>query len=81
MKDLYVYNVTGSGPFPIDMLRYDQAWPKSEGRDSAAIESSFLPRQGARVREITLGSHTTPTEVRWKSFGWTVDKVSRTRQV
>jgi len=33
------YSGTGSGPFPVDMLRYTQSWPKTEG-DARAIEDS-----------------------------------------
>lgn len=38
---LFKATVTGTGPFPIDMLRYDGCYPNSETRDSSAIASSL----------------------------------------
>lgn len=70
------FTVEGGGPFPIDMLRYDQCWPRSEGEDSRAIEQSFPQGRrvtGARYR-VTLVTHASnrPTGARWESFGFKV---------
>ena len=59
---MYTYWVTGKGPFPYDMLRYDQAWPLERVGD--------LPRDGNR--SIKLCSYKRPTVERWLSFWWSV---------
>lgn len=77
-------SVTGSGEFPIDMLRYDGCFPLSEG-DSGLIESSYShsiasPEAGEfppiKIKVILLKpngyKHWTPSYSRWKSFGWEV---------
>lgn len=63
-KNRYVYLVAGSGPFPIDMLRFDGASPY----DTDAVTT--LGRKDKR--EIRLSSYRSPTYDRWRSFGWTV---------
>lgn len=72
IRKLYVFEVEGRGTFPIDMLRYDSCWPKSEGTDSHEVESTFRPRSGGITRKVTLIGLTEPTEARWQSFGWKV---------
>lgn len=61
--------------FPIDMLRYDCCWPKSESKDSVAITVS-LDSRAFRLRHvpqsITLVGLREPTAGRWESFGWKV---------
>lgn len=57
------YEVEGSGPFPHDMLRYDEAWLR---RDE--------PGTGRR-RVGVVGIHP-PTVARWASFGWRVVPVA-----
>lgn len=62
--------VEGSGPFPLDMLRYDKAFPRTEQDANVA--------QGSRIRRsVTLlsSSLSAPTHARWESFGWKVDGV------
>lgn len=69
--------VEGAGPFPVDMLRYDQCFPCTEADDSKAIDLSFRPRgqRGPyRVRLVTI-SRTAPTTGRWDSFGFKVTEV------
>ena len=61
-REFYRYEVQGVGLFPIDMLRYDSAWPA----DSESVEA-----QGRRT--VRLSSYRQPTIDRWSSFGWTVD--------
>lgn len=65
--------------FPIDMLRYDRCRPASKN-DSVIIARSLSVRRskGASAEdfEIQLAANEhknwTPTEGRWKSFGWEV---------
>ena len=70
------FTVLGRGGFPMDMLRYDGCYPKSE-KDTVTMQSDGL-------REVML--HKTlnwghphellkvwvPTVGRWNSFGWAV---------
>ena len=64
------YQVTGKGPFPYDMLRYDRCWP-NRPEDVSAME--FQPeRANYDRRKVTLRSNEEPTVDRWSSFGWVV---------
>ena len=79
------YSVIGSGPFPTDMLRYDESRPAEE-RDSAGIAMTRDSTEFDNMREITLVvSHDNkaeqrrwvPTHDRWRSFGWQVARRHR----
>lgn len=65
---LYTYRVDGYGDFPLDMLRYDRAWPASE-RDSAVAQG--VPGERNR-RIVVINSYQAPTPARWASFNWYV---------
>lgn len=59
-------------PFPLDMLRYDCAWPATEA-DTTLLASQL---GGHRLTEgLTLRMlHTSrPTFARWNAYGWHVD--------
>lgn len=63
-----------SGPwqFPIDMLRYDACWPRSQ---EDATKISLNIRTGENVQSVELAYDTRiskPTPKRWESFGWKV---------
>lgn len=77
----FEYEVRGRGRFPIDMLRYDGAYPTGQ-RDAARIESTY-PRftEDALTEPVTvmLTSTRMPTNGRWASFGWRVLSVVETR--
>jgi len=68
------YTVKGSGFFPYDMLRYDASWP-ARSEDAGALD----PSEHGTTREVTLRSslNRCPTEGRWSSFGWCVQKVTQ----
>ena len=72
------YTVSGTGPFPIDMLRYDRSHPTTE-IGSHLIERTFNGRLGERVY-IVVERNTekawTPTAARWESFGWRVEPIT-----
>jgi hypothetical protein len=69
------FTVKGVGAFPIDMLRYDQAWPEREGYDSVAISRSLdLTNRHPEFVEVRLVTHSKVTPGRWLSFGWQVIK-------
>ena len=68
-REFYLYEVQGSGVLPLDMLRYDSAWPAN----SEAVSSMSPPRGHAEERRtIRLASYRPPTDGRWRSFGWVV---------
>ena len=68
---VYDYIVTGRGEFPIDMLRYDGAWP-ADGDAAAKLGGpSGFPQDQAH-RSVKLRSYREPTLARWSSFGWSV---------
>jgi len=64
----YILTVEGRGEFPLDMLRYEQAYPATE-RDSYRITE-----RGKRQIELAIQTTRffTPTGGRWESFGWKV---------
>lgn len=69
IKAPQLYTVSGRGRFPLDMLRYDSAWPASS-TDSATISATLTVHRGSAA--VQLLSHKSPTADRWTSFGWTV---------
>ena len=73
MSRITSFKVIGKGPFPVDMLRYDQAWPR-DGESAAAILTPVDRAERAAQRELQLCTdrRNGPTFARWASFGWTV---------
>lgn len=69
------FRVTGgTGTFPVDMLRYDCAWPATED-DSYLLAIAIDPATDLDRRvTITLRClHTTKaTPARWEAYGWRV---------
>jgi len=65
---LWKYTVTGRGAFPIDMLRFDQAWPHTT-TDAYNVGSHLIGDINGR-RSVTLLSIQYPTADRWASFDW-----------
>lgn len=61
-----VFEVRGSGNFPLDMLRYDECFPASER------ESANMAATGKRVVALCTGKKFAPNTARWASFGWSV---------
>lgn len=58
---LFVYEVTGRGEVPADMLRYDVAFLRGEVRTTSRGETA-----------ATLTSRVAPTVARWATFGFRV---------
>jgi hypothetical protein len=69
----YRYTVRGYGSFPIDMLRYDCAFPAGESVSHIMTSSRFGSHED--VHDVELIGVRRPTDARWSSFGWTVVKV------
>lgn len=65
---LYQYTVIGHGYFPLDMLRYDSAYPRRQ----IDVDSLTGLNEGRAI--VDLSSHRQPTVERWNSFGWDVKK-------
>ena len=71
---IYYYTVEGTTDFPVDMLRYDAAWPTQECGNTTCyniltpepLEKKLEPRQ------VSLASRKKPTDARWNSFSWRV---------
>lgn len=72
----YEFTVKGRDLFPIDMLRYDCCWPKTETNDSYNIAASY-ERGNRAMREVTLIGLKDPTVGRWHSFGWEVTETQK----
>jgi hypothetical protein len=81
MNKLYTFTVTGQGRFPMDMLRYDCAYPAGSGDGieiAYTLDRSIRLDNDGNVRlpqwhTVQLKSHKEPTPARWASFGWIVD--------
>jgi hypothetical protein len=69
------FDVSGTGRFPADMLRYDRCYPV-DGQSAEAIFTPEYPATRGQPRTLRLyidsGSGRKPTAARWASFGWTV---------
>lgn len=66
-RALYEYVVAGRTQFPVDMLRYDGAWPADQESTSYLLASPGH-------RRIRLHSYREPTPARWESFMWRVEQ-------
>jgi hypothetical protein len=69
------FRVKGAGHFPIDMLRYDAAHPRTSD-DAASVAATPADWPGAReielIRREATKRNCKPTAARWASFGWRV---------
>lgn len=64
--------VVGSLPFPLDMLRYDKAWPASE--QSAERMERTIRCDNDGPMEIVICTRNKLTVGRWESRGWRVQR-------
>lgn len=64
--------VRGRGPFPIDMLRFAEAWPADQ--ESVSRIHNGITRELRGRYEVTLYTARKVTSLhllqRWASFGW-----------
>lgn len=64
------YKVRGAFMFPIDMLRYDNSWPRHESESALIGIVDRGENDGpVTIELVTIGN---PTPARWESFGWHV---------
>lgn len=72
----FAFTVSGESPFPLDMLRYESAYPASS-LDATAITDSLARTEPNKRRAINLlttrDKNWLPTQARWRSFGWRVE--------
>lgn len=64
---IFEYEVTGSTRFPLDMLRYDRAWPATSVDATAAANHRPYEKRTVKLRGLN-----NPAVGRWASFGWRV---------
>lgn len=67
-----LFDVTGKGEFPLDMLRYDTCWPYDP---QSVYWMTATHVEGKRT--ITLMSDYPPNTERWDSFLWKVTNVRK----
>ena len=67
------FTVEGGGQFPLDMLRYDGAYPVSSS-DVSAMTDRGRRRVSLATAHPTKGNNGL-TPKRWQSFGWVVVSV------
>lgn len=76
------FTVTGTGHFPIDMLRYDgpccpassEDWDKATAdRDTIFAEDWYKKPRTVHMRRYGCNKGHGPTVARWASFGWRVE--------
>lgn len=76
--EIKTFIVEGAVQFPLDMLRYDCAWPATP-EDADLINRSLSEggtRERIRVRlHAALPKYQLPADERWRSFCWRVVEV------
>ena len=85
--------VEGTGRFPVDMLRYDNCFPSS-GNDAEHLRKlisgeydgktgigSSEPYGVCLTKFAASKAQATPTDARWRSFGWTVTTKTTARKI
>lgn len=67
-ETVYYFVVRGEGAFPLDMLRYDNAWACTRVDHRSQLASD------QPVRAVICATHDkhSPTDGRWQSFNWLV---------
>ena len=81
------YRVSGAGPFPFDMLRYDNSYPASQS-DAGKMEHHAREKREIEMESVRL-VNTTPRPLfeeiacleRWHSFGWEVEHIDEPRRL
>ena len=71
-SSVYIHRamVTGTGPFPLDMMRYDCCWPSSSA-DVYIMEDTDKRTLFVKMASSTKKATWTPE--RWASFGWKLE--------
>lgn len=69
-RNRFYFKVTGTGPFPTDMLRRDGCFPVSAEDTRRAIYMTDEEKRSGIV--MALWGFYPPNVERWASFGWKV---------
>lgn len=71
------FTVVGSGPFPLDMMRYDECDPHSDtDRNYVTMDTiNMRASESRRAVQLSTSKPGAPTLKRWESFGWLVRSV------
>ncbi len=69
------FEVSGSGLFPVDMLRYDQCYPLNPEVIFPATGDPSTLRKVKLQRLHSLKDNAHITLERWSSFGWFVTNI------
>jgi hypothetical protein len=70
MSEIKYKTFVGTGVFPLDMLRYDHCFPKSQV-DVNAIYESIIHEEEPVPRQVTVGNHYGYFSLlQWAVFGW-----------
>lgn len=70
-KYFHRFKVRGTGEFPIDMMRYDRCYPRTETDAITAQTRASHSREVEMIAPVRE-RYWTPTKGRWESFGWAV---------
>jgi hypothetical protein len=79
-RKLYAYTVKARmrfSAFPLDMLRYDRAWP--DGPDDVLVIGAPIENRPESDITVRLVGVSEPTIGRWESFGWRVIELKAVR--
>ena len=71
-----VFEVFGTGVFPLDMLRYDDAFP-TEVDGPRNIGNTINGPNAPEPIRLATDRFSGPTIARWESFGWSCVEVDR----
>lgn len=76
---IYRYTVAGFGEFPIDMLRYDRAWPVSEVQSGNLYRTFNTPlnERASGTWLVDIEGLNPPTVARWESFMCRIGAVAK----
>ena len=69
---IWTAEVHGSGPFPMDMLRYDGCVPSTETDSYEILNSMEQSYERIFKVKVTGRGISGPTSQRWASFSWHV---------
>jgi hypothetical protein len=80
-KRIHEFEVIGNRPFPLDMLRYDSCYPKTQdciGDILVSMDPDPDEQTGeyyVKLIHVDDSPRWEPTIARWNSFGWAVRRI------
>jgi hypothetical protein len=70
--DVVEFTVAGTGTFPLDMLRYDRCWAKTQEDTTILRSTAYKPSKHELTVTLQSIGTAAPTIDRWESYGWSV---------